>query len=64
MRTTNELSAPWKAVSLMRVLDGTCKKLKNFGPIEPSPDRKVMIQNNNLLQILSFIWQTLNLGFW
>jgi hypothetical protein len=64
MRTTNEMSAPWKAVSLMKVLDGACRKLKSFGPIEPSATKKIMIQNDNLYQILSFIWQTLNLGFW
>lgn len=64
MRTPNELNAPWKAQAIMKVLDGICLKLKKFGPIEADPHPKKMLQNYNLYQILGFIWQTLNLGFW
>ena len=52
---------PWKAQSLMKILNGVLKKLKkNYGPIDP----KEVLKNECLYQYLAFIWQTLDLGFW
>lgn len=51
---------PWNSSALMKVLNGMTDKLKKFGPINPVETQT----NSNLYQILSFIWQTLNLGFW
>ncbi len=44
----------------MKVLNGITYKLKKFGPINPVE----ILTNFNLDQILCFVWQTLNLGFW
>ena len=45
---------------MMKILNGVLDKLKDAGPIDPSQTLK----NECLFQYLSFIWQTLNLGFW
>lgn len=58
MTTTSEVK-PWQP-PLKRVLDCLKRKLSDFGPINPSE----MLKNSNLYQILNFIWQTFNLGFW
>lgn len=58
MSTTSD-TKPWNP-PLKRVLDCLQKKLKQYGPIDPSQ----MLKNENLYQILNFIWQTFNLGFW
>jgi hypothetical protein len=56
-----EKTQPWKAQSLMKILNGILDKIKNqYGPINPSETLK----NECLYQYLSFIWQTLDLGFW
>jgi hypothetical protein len=59
MSTASE-AKPWNSTALMKVLNGITDKLKKFGPINPA-ERQT---NSNLYQILSFVWQTLNLGFW
>lgn len=58
MTTTSEVK-PWNP-PLKRVLDCLQKKLSEFGPINPAE----VLKNSNLYQILNFIWQTFNLGFW
>ena len=58
MSTTSEVK-PWMP-PLKRVLDCLQSKLKRFGPINPAE----VLKNENLYQILNFIWQTFNLGFW
>ena len=58
--TTASDAKPWTSTALMKVLNGMTDKLKKFGPIDPSETQT----NSNLYQILSFICQTLNLGFW
>lgn len=59
MSTASE-AKPWNSSALMKVLKGMTTKLKNFGRIDPAEVQ----MNSNLFQILSLIWQTLNLGFW
>lgn len=49
--TTNANVKPWNP-PLRRVLDCLKKKLKAFGPINPSE----VLKNQNLFEILNFIW--------
>ena len=56
----NSPTQPWKAQSLMKILNGVLAKLASYGPIDP----KEVLKNECLFQYLSFVWQTLNLGFW
>lgn len=59
MSTSSE-AKPWNSTALMKVLNGMISKLKKFESINPAEKQT----NENLYQILNFIWQTLNLGFW
>ena len=58
--TTASEAKPWNSTALQKVLKGIIGKLKQFEPINPAE----MQTNSNLYQILGFVWQTLNLGFW
>jgi hypothetical protein len=59
--STPSISKPWDP-PFDRVLKRLLEKISACEPIDPSPEH--FKHNKTVFELLNFIWETLNLGFW